>query len=94
MAGRILNPDGQFTDNPTIDWPKVIYLYGIPGAICLFLVYLMGFNVPNTLASVQKDVMLLQRDHRDQAYTQRAMCLSLAKLAATDPNLCSPPDAK
>jgi hypothetical protein len=92
--GKILNADGDSVSSQTIDWPKVIYLYGIPGAICVFLVYLLALNVPNALASVQKDVTMLQRDHRDQAYTQRAMCLSLAKLAATDPNLCWPPDVK
>lgn len=92
MGGRILQADGQELPNgSTPVWLRVVYVYGIPGAIALFAFYLLAVSVTNAMASVQRDVTLLQREHRDQAYTQRAICLSLAKLAQTDPALCEPP---
>ncbi len=91
---RILNPDGNELPNGTAQiWLRVIYLYGIPGALCLFLVYLLAINVPSAIADIAKDVVSLKQDHRDQSYYLRAICMNLAK-DDTQRALCVPPEGK
>jgi hypothetical protein len=98
MAGKLLNLNGDElqSGNGTL-WLKVIYLYGIPGAICLFLVYLLAVNVPSAIADVSKSVAAIReaqaKDHRDQTYYLRAICLNLSK-DETQRALCSAPSEK
>lgn len=92
MAPRILNPDGnEITNGQVPPWLKAAYVLGIPGVIALFYVYITAMSWTPAMAAIARDITTLKQEHRDQAYTQRAICLSLAKLAATDPALCEPP---
>lgn len=93
MAGKILDSNGDLPQGDASLWLKVIYLYGIPGAVCLFLVYLLAVNVPSAIADVAKDVRASRQEHRDQIYYLRAICLNLAK-DDTQRTLCSPPSGE
>jgi len=64
-------------------WLRAVYRLGIPAAICLFLIWF----VTQALA---KDMHQLVRDHQDQQFYLRAICLNVAKTEA-DRALCQPP---
>lgn len=78
--GRILTADGQDVPNGSAPpWLRVVYIYGIPGAIALFAFYLLSVTVTKALADIQKDVTTLQQQHVNQERYLQAICVILAK---------------
>ena len=69
------------------EWADFIVRVGIVGVIALYLVWQNNNTFGSTLNTIRDE----QRAHILQtSIYQRSICLSLAKLAQTDPNLCEP----
>lgn len=89
MGGKLLTPDGDSsTGNGNMPyWARI----GAATAIIVIAMYLV-FQQNQAFNGALMTIRDEQRIHILQTNIyQRAICLSLAKLAATDPVLCEPP---
>lgn len=88
MMPSILNEAGeQFrreSDSMSV-WSRILYKYGVPSAIAIFLVWVLATKLLSGIEHVQYDL----HDHMFQsAFYQQAMCMNLAKLAGEPPSQC------
>lgn len=87
--------DGNDTDNGDAPlWLRAAYKFGLPGAIAAFLVYFMTMGVGKDLTSIKDklDATLsnTSKQHMEQSYYLRAICINLATTEAQRA-ICTPP---
>lgn len=69
-------------------WANILYKYGVPSAIALFLVW---FITGRLLASVETMKSEMHDHVFSSAFYMKQICVSMAKQAGTPPEACEPP---
>lgn len=75
-------------------WAKLIYVYGVPSAIAMGLVWLLatqGLKSQEAVLRSQEVTRQEMHDHSFQtSFYMRSMCISLAELAGKSATQCDP----
>jgi preprotein translocase subunit SecY len=82
------------TDRMTL-WARVLYKYGVPSAIALFLVFIIASQLVKAVGDIQATLIKVQQSIHDHAYQtnyyMRATCINTAIQAGQSASLCEPP---
>ncbi len=91
MESIVRNPRDVYEredDNMPL-WAKVLYRYGVPSAIALGLVWLIGTRILNGIERIE----LSQQQHNmSTSFYLRQICTLNAEAAGHNPALCSMDD--
>lgn len=76
-------------------WARVLYKYGVPSAIALFLVWVVATQLLAAVRDIQSSLQRVEsgiHDHSFQTnFYMRAMCVNTAVQAGKPPAVCDPP---
>lgn len=72
-------------------WVRLIYRYGVPAGIALFLTYFLTQNVTKDMARVASSVEQMQGEHQELRFFLRAICLNTAD-TESQRAACVPPN--
>ena len=91
-----MNPRQAFereTDNMPV-WAKILYKYGVPSAIALFLVWFIAVQLLAAVRDVQASLKRVEEGIHNHAYQtsfyMRAMCINTAVQSGQSTALCDP----
>lgn len=80
-------------DNMSL-WMRVLYKYGVPSAIALFLVWFIAVQLLGEVRGVQATLQRVEQGVHDHAYQtnfyMRAMCINTAIQAGQNTAQCDP----
>ena len=60
-------------------WARILYRYGVPAGIALFLTYFLTQNVSRDVASVAMSQRIMQAEHQELRFFLRAICINTAE---------------
>ena len=59
-------------------WVRLLYRYGVPAGIALFLTYFLTQNVSKDVAAVAASQRTMQAEHQELRFYLRAICINTA----------------
>ena len=60
-------------------WVRLLYRYGVPAGIALFLTYFLTQNVTRDMAAMRGDVSQMRSEHQELRFFLRAICINTAE---------------
>ena len=76
-------------------WARIIYKYGVPSAIALFLVWIVATQLLAAVRDIQDSLRRVETGIHDHSYQtnfyMRATCINTAVQAGQNVALCDPP---
>lgn len=76
-------------------WARILYKYGVPSGIALFLVWFTALQLNSSIKQVQDQLNTIKTEVHDHVFQtgfyMRAVCIMTAKQSGQPVSMCEPP---